>query len=140
MPPFLAIYQFRRTQHTRSADGAVILERGALDFARQQAGYPSCCDEGQGCGGLASFGDFAPGRLSPHVEKLGLCRRAGTTGRHRPQLVAALIERRHALNKHTMIPHRARQHCLDWPASSLALPRSADAGGRLQVGRWLDLS
>ena len=141
----LAIYNFAALNTTAVwTDGAVDLEsRRAWILARQQAGYPVLVAmKGRDVVGFASFGDFRPWPGYRHTVENSVYiderhHRAGI-GR---SLVAALIERATALNKHTMIAAIEAAN-----TASIGLHASlgfAEVGRMPEVGckfgRWLDL-
>ena len=141
----LAIYNFAALNTTAVwTDGAVDLEsRRAWILARQQAGYPVLVAmKGRDVVGFASFGDFRPWPGYRHTVENSVYiderhHRAGI-GR---SLVAALIERATALNKHTMIAAIEAAN-----TASIGLHATigfAEVGRMPEVGckfgRWLDL-
>ncbi|WBL78543.1 N-acetyltransferase family protein [Bradyrhizobium xenonodulans] len=141
----LAIYNYAALNTTAVwTDGPVDLEsRREWISARQQAGYPVLVAmKGRDVVGFASFGDFRPLPGYRHTVENSVYvderhHRAGI-GR---SLVAALIERAMALDKHTMIAGIEAAN-----AGSLALHASlgfAEVARMPEVGckfgRWLDL-
>ena len=141
----LAIYNFAALNTTAVwTDGAVDLEsRRAWILARQQAGYPVLVAmKGRDVVGFASFGDFRPWPGYRHTVENSVYiderhHRAGI-GR---SLLAALIERATALNKHTMIAAIEA-------ANTASIGQHASLGfaevGRMpevgcKFGRWLDM-
>ena len=141
----LAIYNFAALNTTAVwTDGAVDLEsRRAWILARQQAGYPVLVAmKGRDVVGFASFGDFRPwpGYRHSVENSVYIDERHHRAGIGR-SLVAALIERATALNKHTMIAAIEAAN-----TASIGLHASlgfAEVGRMPEVGckfgRWLDL-
>ncbi|MET4388657.1 L-amino acid N-acyltransferase YncA [Bradyrhizobium sp. F1.4.3] len=141
----LAIYNFAALNTTAVwTDGPVDLDtRRNWIFARRQAGYPVLVAmKGKDVVGFASFGDFRPWPGYRHTVENSVYvderhHRAGI-GR---SLVAALIERATALDKHAMIAGIEAAN-----TASIALHASlgfAEVGRMPEVGckfgRWLDL-
>ena len=141
----LAIYNYAALNTTAVwTDGAVDLDsRREWIRARQQAGYPILVAmKGRDVVGFASFGDFRPWPGYRHTVENSVYvderhHRAGI-GR---SLVAALIERATAMNKHTMIAAIEAAN-----TGSIGLHTSlgfAEVGRMPEVGckfgRWLNL-
>ena len=141
----LAIYNYAALNTTAVwTDGAVDLDsRREWIRARQQAGYPILVAmKGRDVVGFASFGDFRPWPGYRHTVENSVYvderhHRAGI-GRC---LVAALIERATAMNKHMMIAAIEAAN-----TGSIGLHASlgfAEVGRMPEVGckfgRWLDL-
>ncbi|WP_426612001.1 N-acetyltransferase family protein [Bradyrhizobium sp. McL0616] len=141
----LAIYNYAALNTTAVwTDGPADLgSRREWMSARQQAGYPVLVAmKGRDVLGFASFGDFRPWPGYRHTVESSVYvderhHRAGI-GR---SLVAALIERATALNKHAMIAGIEAAN-----AASIGLHASlgfAEVGRMPEVGckfgRWLDL-
>lgn len=141
----LGIYNFAALNTTAVwTDGPADLpSRRAWIVARQQAGHPVLVAmKGRDVVGFASFGDFRPWPGYRHTVENSVYvderhHRAGI-GR---SLVAALVERATALNKHAMIAGIEAAN-----AASIGLHASlgfAEVGRMPEVGckfgRWLDL-
>ncbi|WGD52135.1 GNAT family N-acetyltransferase [Bradyrhizobium sp. CB1650] len=141
----LAIYNFAALNTTAVwTDGpADLASRRDWISARQQAGYPVLVAmKGRDVVGFASFGDFRPWPGYRHTveNSVYVDARHHRSGIGR-SLVAALIERAAALDKHTMIAGIEAAN-----AASIALHASlgfAEVGRMPEVGckfgRWLDL-
>jgi phosphinothricin acetyltransferase len=141
----LAIYNHAALNTTAVwSDGPADLDsRRDWILARQQAGYPVLVAM-RGCDvvGFASFGDFRPWPGYRHTVEnsvyVGARHHRAGVGR---SLMAALIERATALNKHAMIAGIEAAN-----AASIGLHASlgfAEVGRMPEVGckfgRWLDL-
>ena len=141
----LAIYNYAVLNTTAVwTDGAVNLaSRREWMTGRQQAGYPVLVAmKGRDVVGFASFGDFRPFPGYRHTVENSVYvderhHRAGI-GR---SLVAALIERATALNKHAMIAgiDAANAGSIGLHASLgfIEVARMPEVG--CKFGRWLDL-
>ncbi|WP_082905663.1 GNAT family N-acetyltransferase [Bradyrhizobium centrolobii] len=141
----LAIYNFAALNTTAVwTDGpADLTSRRDWISTRQQAGYPVLVAmKGRDVVGFASFGDFRPWPGYRHTveNSVYVDERHHRSGIGR-SLVAALIERATALNKHTMIAGIEAAN-----AASIALHASlgfAEVARMPEVGckfgRWLDL-
>jgi L-amino acid N-acyltransferase len=141
----LAIYNYAALNTTAVwTDGpADLASRRAWISARQQAGYPVLVAmKGRDVVGFASFGDFRPWPGYRHTVENSVYvderyHRAGI-GR---SLVAALIERATAMNKHAMIagieaPNTASVR-LHASLGFAEVGRMPEVG--CKFGRWLDL-
>ena len=141
----LAIYNFAAINTTAVwTDGPTDLaSRRDWMTARQQAGYPVLVAmKGRDVVGFASFGDFRPFPGYRHTVENSVYvderhHRAGI-GR---SLVAALIERATALNKHAMIAGidaaNAGSIGLHTSLGFIEVARMPEVG--CKFGRWLDL-
>lgn len=140
----LAIYNFAAINTTAVwTDGpADLASRRDWIRARQEAGYPVLVAKGRDVVGFASFGDFRPFPGYRHTVENSVYvderhHRAGI-GR---SLVAALIERAIALNKHAMIAGiealNAGSIGLHASLGFIEVARMPEVG--CKFGRWLDL-
>lgn len=141
----LTIYNYAALNTTAVwTDGPSDLDsRRQWILARQQAGYPVLVAmKGRDVGGFASFGDFRPFPGYRHTVESSVYvderhHRAGI-GR---SLVAALIERATAMNKHAMIAGidstNAASIGLHASLGFAEVARMPEVG--CKFGRWLDL-
>ena len=141
----LAIYNFAAINTTAVwTDGpADLASRREWILARQQAGYPVLVAmKGKDVVGFASFGDFRPFPGYRHTveNSVYVDERHHRLGIGR-SLVAALIERAIALNKHTMIAGieaaNAGSIALHGSLGFAEVARMPEVG--YKFGRWLDL-
>ena len=141
----LAIYNFAAINTTAVwTDGpADLASRREWILARQQAGYPvPVAMKGKDVVGFASFGDFRPFPGYRHTveNSVYVDERHHRLGIGR-SLVAALIERAIALNKHAMIAGieaaNAGSIALHGSLGFAEVARMPEVG--YKFGRWLDL-
>lgn len=141
----LAIYNFAAINTTAVwTDGPADLDsRRDWIRARQEAGYPVLVAmKGRDVIGFASFGDFRPFPGYRHTVENSVY----VDGRHHRagigrSLVAALIQRATALNKHAMIAgieaRNAASIGLHASLGFIEVARMPEVG--CKFGRWLDL-
>lgn len=141
----LAIYNYAAINTTAVwTDGPADLDsRRAWISARQEAGYPVLVAmKGKDVVGFASFGDFRsfPGYRHTVENSVYVDERQHRSGIGR-SLLAALIERAVALNKHAMIAGIEAENAgsigLHGSLGFVEVARMPEVG--CKFGRWLDL-